>query len=89
MDIANIDLKFDIGKGGDEENITVTGSYKVGGEDGAEIELAESVRGKGLEEQQDTRILIEMKKDDGDWCVEKFTDLADEVEGEALEEEAE
>ncbi len=73
------DLKFDIGKGNNQEEIIVTGSYWVGPTDDAdEVELAASVRVIG-EEERDTRIVLWMKDDGGDWCVSDKSDFGDGV----------
>lgn len=64
------DLKFDIGKGNNEEEIIVTGSYLVGPEDDAdEVELAASVRVRSAEESVDTRFVLWMQEEGDDWCV--------------------
>ncbi len=83
--VRNIDLKFDVGKGNDQEKITVTGSYdivvlnatgKVVADSNEEYELASSVRDKrdidsdeDDGETVDTRITLKMEKDGDDWCV--------------------
>jgi hypothetical protein len=73
LDINNIDLKYDIGKGGNEEEIIVTGSYDIGeGDDADEIELAGSVRSEENEDEMiDTRLVLDMAQDGDDWCVEQ------------------
>lgn len=91
--VTSTDLKFDIGKGGDQSHITVTGSYQVNGEDGLEIELAQSTRIRGMLEQYDTRIIVTMDEQDGDWCVSDFEDKREEFihelgAGESAETEA-
>jgi len=83
--VRNVDLKFDVGKGNDQEKITVTGSYdivvlndsgKVVADSEQEYELASSVRDKrdidndeDDGENVDTRVMLEMEKDGDDWCV--------------------
>lgn len=86
--VRNVDLKFDVGKGNDQEKITVTGSYdivvlnasgKVVADSNEEYELASSVRDKrdidndeNDGENIDTRIILKMDKDGDDWCVESL-----------------
>jgi hypothetical protein len=86
--IRSLDLKYDLGKGNNAEEIIVTGSYdlvelnaegKEIADSEDEFELASSTRdkrdldGDGDDEDKiNTRIVLEMKKDDGDWCVEKL-----------------
>jgi hypothetical protein len=56
-----IDLKYDIGKGNNQKEIIVTGSFKYGAEDPSrEYEISEKLG---------TRIVLMMGKQDGDWCV--------------------
>jgi hypothetical protein len=70
LDINNLDLKYDVGKGGNQEEIIVTGSFDIGrGDDADEVELANSVRlDDNDDEMVDTRLVLDMKED-GDWCV--------------------
>jgi len=83
--IRNVDLKYDIGKAGNDEEVIVTGAYDVvelneqgravaDSED--EYELAASTRDKrDLNRNGDdmdkinTRLVLEMREQDGDWCV--------------------
>lgn len=77
-----LDLKFDIGKGNNQKEIIVTGEIKYGGEDDREYEMAQSVRAADVQrfvggpepadpdEKIDTRLVLTMKEEDGDWCVE-------------------
>lgn len=83
--VRNIDLKFDLGKGNNQKEVIITGSYdivtlnvsgKVVADSAMSYEVAASVRdkrdidGDGDEnEKMDTRILAEMVESDGDWCV--------------------
>jgi hypothetical protein len=56
-----IDLKFDVGKGQNNEEIIVTGAYQYGDEaDPTEFELTE---------HDGTRIVLWLEESDGDWCV--------------------
>jgi hypothetical protein len=106
--IRNIDLKYDIGKGGNQEEVLVTGAYdlveiseqgKVVADSEDEYELAASTRDKydldgdgDDEEKINTRIVIEMKEQGGDWCVVSLQGgyFSPEVESdEAAEEPAE
>jgi hypothetical protein len=84
--IRNIDLKYDIGKGGNEEEVIVTGSYdlvelneagKVVADSEDEYELASSTRDKrdlnkngDDQDKINTRLVLTMKKQGGDWCVQ-------------------
>lgn len=83
--VRNVDLKFDLGKGNNQKEVIITGSYdivslnasgKVIADSEVEYEVAASVRDKrdvdGDDddgEKIDTRMLAEMVKSDGDWCV--------------------
>jgi hypothetical protein len=70
LDIQNIDVQFDEGKGGNQEEVIVTGSFDVGsGDDADEIELAQTYRDNDGEDYN-TRVVLDMKKDGDDWCVE-------------------
>lgn len=61
IDEDSIDLKLDIGKGGNQKEIIVTGSYEYGDETRPlEYELSEKL---------DSRIVLDMEEQDGDWCV--------------------
>jgi hypothetical protein len=76
IDIQKIDLKYDIGKGGNEEEVIVSGAYEVGkGDDAKEFELAASIRAdpddEDNDEMIDTRWVLEMEKSGDDWCVVK------------------
>ncbi len=56
-----IDLKFDVGKGQNREEIIVTGAYKYGDStDPKEFELTEKNK---------SRVVLWMKKSGGKWCV--------------------
>ena len=86
LGITDIDLKYDIGKGNNQEEVIVTGAYTIGeGDDADEVELASSVREAGEEEARDTRIVLDLKKDGDDWCVES-ADLKDNMAVPAAEE---
>jgi len=82
----SLDLKFDVGKGQNNEEIIVTGSYEYGDKDNPkEYELVNSYRltddeqkALGIDEDHiETRVVLMMKEEDGDWCVSsesKFND---------------
>ncbi len=78
--VHGLDLKYDMGKGGNNKEIIVTGAFKVGPKDDShEVVVAESLRdtndvnGNGdKDESLEARIVLTMKKDGGDWCVEEF-----------------
>lgn len=72
VDTNNIDLKFDIGKGNNQNEIIVTGSYKYGEKD--------LLREWELSENKDTRIVLWMKKESGNWCVSDKTKLGKELD---------
>jgi len=57
----SIDLKFDVGKAGNEKEIIATGSYEYGDPD--------MPREWVLSEKKNTRIVLDMEKDGDDWCV--------------------
>lgn len=79
QNVHDKDLKFDIGKGNNQEEIIVTGSYWIGPEDDAdEIELASSVRSVDSDESRDTRIVLWMKEE-GDWCVSDESEFGDDI----------
>lgn len=88
LDINNIDLKYDIGKGGNEEEIIVTGSYDIGeGDDADEVELAGSVRTSDEDDTMiDTRLVLDMVQDGDDWCVEQVKQGEESLGGAATEE---
>lgn len=83
--VRNIDLKYDLGKGNNQKEVIITGSYdivtlnasgNVVADSAVEYEVAASVRDKrdadgdgDEDERMDTRILAEMVESDGDWCV--------------------
>ncbi len=83
--IRNIDLKYDNGKAGNDEEVIVTGAYdvvemneqgKMVADSEDEYELAASTRDKrDLNQNGDdmdkinTRLVLEMREQDGDWCV--------------------
>jgi hypothetical protein len=69
VDVQKIDLVYDIGKGGNQKEIIVTGAYTIGtGDDAKEVELGASVRVGDTNDKIDTRIVLDMKKQGGDWC---------------------
>jgi hypothetical protein len=86
--IRNIDLKYDIGKGNNQKEVIVTGAYdivqlsKQGKEildSAVEYTLAASTPDKRDFNQNgddtdriNTRIVLTMKKQGDDWCVEKL-----------------
>ncbi len=57
----SIDLKFDIGKANNQKEIIATGSYDYGDPD--------LPRQWVLSEKKNTRIVLDMAKVNGDWCV--------------------
>lgn len=83
--IRNIDLKYDVGKGNDPEEIIITGAYdlvelneagRVIADSEVEYEVAAAVRDRrdidgddDVDERLDSRILIDMEEQDGEWCV--------------------
>jgi hypothetical protein len=84
--IHNIDLKYDMGKGNNQEEIIVTGSFAYGAEDDdKEFEITQKLN---------SLIILDMQEVDGDWCVTEDsvfegTPLDTEMsEGEAAEDEA-
>lgn len=85
IDEDSLDLKFDPGKGNNQKEVIVTGSFEYG-EDGDEFELAGTVRVRDLprtvmvreaedeeEEEDGTRKvdtrLVLEMEEDDDWCV--------------------
>jgi hypothetical protein len=73
LNVHDRDLKYDIGKGNNQNEIIVTGSYKIGPEDKAdEIELAHVVRGADGE-SVDTRIVLWLTEDGDEWCINDDT----------------
>lgn len=70
QDIRDLDLKYDIGKGGREEEVIVTGSFNYGPEDSArEVKLEE----RGI----DTRIIVWLDKTGDEWCVNDTTTVGE------------
>lgn len=83
--VRNVDLKFDIGKGNNQKEVLVTGSYDIVqlGESGRELrdtarqyELAASVRDRFDMNQNgsdvdkiNTRIVLTMREEGDEWCV--------------------
>ncbi|WP_119067434.1 hypothetical protein [Aggregatilinea lenta] len=75
------DLKFDIGKGNNQEEIIVTGSYLIGPENDAdEVEMASAVRTVGSDDSRDTRIVLWMQEDGDDWCVSDRSEFGDDMQ---------
>jgi hypothetical protein len=88
LGVRNIELKYDLGKGNNQKEILVTGSFdmvelnangKVVADSEKEYEMAASVRDKydlnnngDDEERVNTRIVLTMKEEGGDWCVEEL-----------------
>ncbi|MCD4685974.1 MAG: hypothetical protein K8S97_08560 [Anaerolineae bacterium] len=84
--VKNIELNYDLGKGNNQEEILVTGSFEIvelsiDGDEVAdsakEYELASSLRDKhdldgdgDDDERINTRIVLTMQEDGDDWCVE-------------------
>lgn len=81
LDIQNLDLKYDVGKGQNTKEIIVSGSFDVGkGDDAQEFELVASFRDtQRIDESEliDTRIVVMLEKEDGDWCVGDKTELGE------------
>jgi hypothetical protein len=75
----SIDLKFDIGKGNNQEEVIVTGAYDYGDKDNPhEYEFANSIRkDKNSDEMVETRVVLWMKKDGDKWCVSAKSEFAD------------
>jgi hypothetical protein len=87
--IRNTDLKYDIGKGNNQKEVIVTGSYdivelndqgKVVADSEQQYVLAAStidrhdINHNGNDtERINTRIVLTMQKSGGDWCVAKLT----------------
>ena len=69
QDIRNFDLKYDVGKGGREEEVIVTGSFDYGPED--------SPRQVKLQERDHTRIIVWLEKSGHDWCVAETTEVGE------------
>jgi hypothetical protein len=69
QDLRNFDLKYDVGKGGREEEVIVTGSFDYGPED--------SPRQVKLQERDDTRIVVWLEKSGDDWCVADTTEVGE------------
>lgn len=104
-EIRNVDLKFDLGKGNNAEEVIVTGSYdivelgpqgKMIADSEIEYELAASVRDRrdldrdgDDSEQLDTRVLLEMREDGDEWCVRSLEGGYWQPELEDAEEDAE
>jgi hypothetical protein len=62
-----IDLKFDVGKGQNREEIIVTGAYKYGDtNDPMEFELTE---------KNNSRVVLWMKKSGSKWCVSEESEF--------------
>lgn len=61
IDKDSLDLKFDVGKGQNQEEIIVTGSYNYG--------PADNLKEYVLSERNLTRIVLWMEESDGEWCV--------------------
>ncbi|HEX3050800.1 MAG TPA: hypothetical protein VHP83_09120 [Aggregatilineaceae bacterium] len=84
----SLDLKFDVGKGQNNEEIIVTGSYEYGDKDNPkEYELVNSYRldddeqvALGVDSDHiETRVVLMMKEEDGDWCVSSDSKFNDPV----------
>ncbi len=87
--IQNLDLKYDIGKGNNQKEVIVTGSYdvvelndqgKVIADSAQQYVLASSTIDKhdmnqngNDQERVNTRIVLTMKKSGSDWCIAKLT----------------
>ena len=68
-DVRDLDLKYDIGKGGREEEVIVTGSFDYGPED-----MAREVK---LQERDRTRIILWLDEVGDDWCVNDTTTVGE------------
>ncbi|MBI5957700.1 MAG: PT domain-containing protein [Chloroflexi bacterium] len=79
----SVDLKFDLGKGNNQKEIIVTGSFEY--RDPALSSEIEAVEFE-LTEKLGTRIVLEMKEEGDDWCVSEKSEFGTGVtEGEAEE----
>jgi hypothetical protein len=74
IDAKSLDLKFDIGKGGNNKEIIVTGSYKYYG-DQTIVALEQE-----LTEKNESRIVLQMKKDGDNWCVSDKSKFGTELD---------
>ncbi len=69
--VRDWDLKYDVGKGGRQEETIVTGAFTYGPEDiGRQIKL---------QEKDKTRIVIWMDKQGDNWCVNDKTTLGENL----------
>ncbi len=75
----SIDLKFDIGKGNNQEEVIVTGAYDYGDKDNPkEYVFASSTRKyNNSDEMSETRVVLWMKKDGDNWCVSAKSEFSD------------
>jgi len=67
--VRDWDLKFDIGKGGRQEEVIVTGSFTYGTED-----VAREIK---LQEKDNTRIVVWMTETGDEWCVNDTTRIGE------------
>ena len=90
LNVHDIDLKYDVGKGNNVEEVIVTGSYKFGtGDTVREVELAASVRERETDELVDTRIVVWLDENGDDWCVTEETQWESAAVREPLGDEGE
>lgn len=74
VDVKSLDLKFDIGKGGNSKEIIITGSYKYyGDQDVVALE-------QELTEKNKTLIVLQMKEEGGNWCVSDKSEFGEEID---------
>ncbi|NLX10538.1 MAG: DUF4878 domain-containing protein [Chloroflexi bacterium] len=90
MNVHDIDLKYDIGKGNNVKEVIVTGAYKFGtGDVVSEVELAASVRERETGELADTRVVVWLEEVDDEWCVTDETQWESAAVREPLADEGE
>ncbi len=64
-----LDLKFDIGKAGNQHEIIVTGSLKYGVDPNDPKTRNDDPKELVLSDKLNTRIVLDMRKQSGKWCV--------------------
>ncbi len=65
----SLDLKFDIGKAGNQNEIIVTGSLKYGVDPDDPKTRDRDPEELVFSDKKDTRIVLDMRKQNGKWCV--------------------
>jgi hypothetical protein len=90
LDTDSIDLKYDVGKGNNQKEIIVTGSFKYGADKNAANYSQEDQKEFELIEKDQTRIVLWMAKVGDDWCVSDKSEFGgvEFAAGEASEEPA-